>query len=235
MLVNITEQNRLFSKFLRPVAIFLFFMSLQRGFYEVVSGLNAQHPIDFSQHALIYFTGFRFDLMVWSFTILPLFGLIFFKIKFSLKILISKIYLSLGWLAVSVLNFLNLPYFALEQKHLNRPEWDSFNFMETLTQWLQGEGFYLKGTVLIFILLTAVLGVIELVQVESRDSALLNLGKRRSKVLLQFLFILIAVVFCARGNLSPHHLRREDSVFQAHPGWNELVLNAQWSFDKDDR
>lgn len=238
LLKNITEQNYLFSKFLRPVTIILFFMSLQRGVNEVVSGLNARDPIDFVQHIEIYAMGLRFDLVVLSFILFPLFLLTIFSAGIRTKIYIAKIYLAISWLGISIINLLNLPYFSFEQKHLNKPEWDTFNFIEALTRWLSGDGLFVKITILIFILLNTAIGLIELTQVReaplwNADST--NLSYKKVKILFQFLFTFIALAFCARGKIGPHHLRREDSFVQQHSGWNELVLNAQWSFNKDDR
>ncbi len=236
MLDNITEQNQLFSKFLRPVAIILVFMSLQRGLYEVVAGLNAQVPLPLGQHIEIYLMGLRFDLLVWSFAISPLFLFLLTKLQFKLRNQMSQIYLSFVWLAFSLINLLNLPYFALNQKHLNWPEWQILNALEVFTLWLSGPQVFLKTLVIVFILLSCALGIFEIRQsFLSSELPIPPTSQNRKKILLQFTVFLLVIAFCARGKVGSHHLRREDSQVTSSLPWNELALNAQWSFTKDDR
>jgi len=236
MLDNITEQNQLFIKFLRPVAIILVFMSLQRGLYEVVAGLNAKEPLPLGQHIEIYLIGLRFDLLVWSFAFLPLFLFLLTKFQFKLKNQMSQIYLSVVWVGFSLINLLNLPYFALNQKHLNWPEWSFLNAVEIFTEWLSGPQPFLKILVVVFIILSCTLGIVEIRQgFSNSNKSILPKSLNRKKILLQFMASLLVIAFCARGKIGVHHLRREDSQITDFAEWNELALNAQWSFNKDDR
>lgn len=236
MLANITEQNRLFSKFLRPVAIILIFMSLQRGFYEVMAGLNSIKPLTIAEHVAVYFMGLRFDLLVWGFVLIPLNLLALIPLKKKARAM--QIYLTLAWVVISVINLLNLPFFSMYQKHLNWPEWQMYNMFEAFSEWLMGEGLIFKVLSLIFILFTLILGVFELGQAQEACNQRRDLRSNSissHKELLKFTVFILIVAFCARGKLGQHHLRREDSQITTNSSWNELILNATWSFNKDDR
>ncbi|MEK6774072.1 MAG: hypothetical protein AABY64_09030 [Bdellovibrionota bacterium] len=239
---NIKEQNQLFSKFLRPIAIILLYMSVQRWIFELVAGLNVRRPISGTEYSQIYLMGFRFDLLVWALIFAPLFLLIFLKLKMKNRIFVTQIYFAICWLIISAINFVNLPYFALYQKHLNKPEWSSLNVFKLFSDWMDGRNLFFKSAVLIFILLITWRGFLEIYRVGVRFASQANAPQDLTlnprglgKEVLQLFFVFILVAFCARGTLEAHHLRREDSSISPYSEWNELVLNPQWSFNKDDR
>ena len=112
-----------------------------------------------------------------------------------------------------------------------------FNAREIFSEWLAGDGLGLKILVIIFSLLTLFLGLLELYQarVACGGQKTKNASEVSKTGVLKFSILFLLVAFCARGRLGQHHLRREDSQITHNAGWNELVLNATWSFSKDDR
>ena len=228
--ISIREQNELFKKLLRPLALLLILMTVQRWLFEMVANLEARFAIDSSDYLQIYLMGFRFDLLIIAFILGPLFFLIPFK--FSFKIKITKIYLSLMWVLVSVLNFINIPYFSINQRFINQPDWEKLNIKQIFEIWFTGQEVSIKFLFFIFTFLILSRGILAIVKI----NAMKNTSTSGIKLeLLKLIIFLIAVIFCARGKLGSHHLRREDSYIVLNPSWNELSLNPQWSFNKDDR
>lgn len=224
-------------------------MTIQRWLFESVSNLNARNHIDWIEHIYIYFMGLRFDLLVMAFCVLPLCIFVAVKVPLKLKIYFSKIYFACLWLGISVLNFINLPYFALYHKLMNQPEWNKQVVMQTFSVWLTGQGFFLKLMALLFVLLVCLLGLFEIMRISAdeqnssitrivtslKDKLKFNfLSAERSEVLVAIALVFI-IGFCARGKIGAHHLRREDSHITQYSSWNELALNAAWSLNKDDR
>ncbi len=205
-------------------------MSVQRWLFEIVGNLEARSAIDSSEYLQIYLMGFRFDLLVIAFVVGPLFFL--FPFEFSLKIKLTKIYLSLMWIFISALNFINIPYFALNQKFINQPDWEKLNIKQTFEVWFMHQEVSIKFLFVVFTFLILSRGILAIIKID----VVKNKPSLEMKIeFLKLLLFLVIVVFCARGKVGSHHLRREDSHITLNPSWNELSLNPQWSFNKDDR
>jgi len=234
---HITEQNRLFIKFLRPMTTILFFMTLHRWLMANSAELSLRHSLSIIQQFWVYWTGLRFDLLILGFFLLPPLLLGFLIRSSRKKVLVFQAYLSFFWWGNLTMTFFDLAYFSLYQKHMNAAEWAVSGLMDLVLLWFIHPLATSKVLTLAVFLMSGIIGLLELRKAARR----FNSGRVttpfdfvKKQAIVSFL-LLVLVVFCARGSFGQHHLRREDSFKTHSKEWNELALNALWSFSKDDR
>lgn len=233
-LETIRKQNQVMFKFLFPIVILIGCMTLQRFLFHIafLSGREFYYEVTPLEIFQIYFSGFRFDLLVWGFFLLPFWLLCFFENYLSSKFYRGMI--DVYWFLIFFITSLDLPFFSKFKVHLNLPEamvyhhhvWNGdvnpFNNMYSFA-----------FLVIIYLIGLSAIHRDKQSQLFKKVDAFCK--HKKGEAFLRWLVPLFAIVFLMRGTLGAHHLRREDSEMTEFRHWNELGLNSVWSIGKDDR
>jgi len=178
------------------------------------------HPFSdqvFLLYSDVFVQGLRFDVLIYSFWLLPLAFLeldyVFLRI---FRRLLAKVYIigSLLWMAVVH----SMDLVVLRQQKI-RMDWESFHHFDLSTMSLSSVT-YLKLLLIVvfFFLLT-----------QRALTLTAQLKVRFGGAWLVWLFVL---ALGARGRLGEHHLRREDCQVSSVSQLNEVCLNPIWNYTK---
>lgn len=171
----------------------------------------------------VFVTGYRFDLLILSFALLPIVLLqLLVNTRHKLISQITRGYLLLLWIFISALYFLNSLLFSTLKDRIWLQDWGKIG--QHLNAAFQIESTLYQICLLIFSVLIFFYGLQNLM---SLNQYVLNLKKRC------FSFcILVILVFLARGSLGKDHLRRNDCDFKSSSWVRAFCLNPIYTFSK---
>lgn len=162
--------------------------------------------------------GVSFDLLVLGFLLIPVVvggsAAVFAPVKADRFYLVSRIYLGLAWVGVTVLAAVDAVSFPSLGRHLRRTD---------VPVWTPDT----TSVMTVFILFC-----IALVGLRSWTSAASGTASPRYGF-LRWAACLLAVALMARGTVTAHHLGREHTEISPANGVRELVMNSAWALDKD--
>lgn len=203
------------------------------GLHRLVTLWLADPSFVFDSHFqtfFVFWTGFRFDLVVLGFFCLPALPFVFLASLCGLKLSwlwkLLSFYWVLAWSTICLVGFVS-----------------QLHYMQNGVAWRWGQGAGdisalklgdLFFSILIFLCLT--LGGARLFWRASREGATRfasKLGGARSLQWLHWIWPWLFVALLARGTITPHHLRREDAQISPHLWQRELILSPIWALDKD--
>ena len=220
--------NLVFRQAARIGGIFLILMSLIRFmfYYLAVSSFEIiEKPVLLKA----FLIGFRFDLLVVGFALVPvaILGFVWFMADFSRPwfVLFCKIYFSVCWFLILLSSAISLPHYLLEGHHYR---WGST---------LYGLSFDLITTALLsLICLFMLASVLKTIwkHFEYPYPYLLETWKVPApvEISVRLLIPILIVGMAARGSLGAHHLEKEDSSVSPWDNVNELALNSIWCINK---
>lgn len=171
----------------------------------------------------VFFTGYRFDLLILSFFLIPivLFQLIF-NFRHKLISLIARSYLLMAWIIMMALYFLNSFLFSTLKDRIWLQDWT--NIFLHLSLGLKSQSLiYLLG-LFVFTLAIFLYGYQNLMVL---NQTILNARKRATSLLM-----LLMLAFFARGSLGHDHLRRNDCDFKSSSWVRAFCLNPIYTFSK---
>jgi hypothetical protein len=218
--------------------VILFLLFIQRGFFLTTVVKKQLQIQDWNLLTNCLWVGFRFDLMVWGFLLLPFVIARFFMIEPSSQNIIFQKIFKIYLLVVGHLWFfilaLDLPHFLLHGQRIFRNELDLDSFSVNLS--IVPKDFLLPNMIVIFILLAIFIYFSLLIFAKNKtQKTFINhiIDRPRTYFILNNLLLLLAVVFaCRGGTFAPHHLRREDSFISKFNYLNETALTPAWTFSK---
>lgn len=230
--------TRIFFKYAKIALGLTFFLSLIR-FNLFFLTVNTQ-PLDvtFFEVYMTFLTGFRFDLLVMGFFLIPpvlLHVLQAFFISWTKwDQVIFKSYFSALWVFSILLNWIDFFTFAKTQ---SRARWDDYiDFLNSsLVDQVASQANYTFAIYSAALLLMLFLGlyVIRGLQFgEWRDLYSPHKGKL-SEIIWRMIIPLFLVALASRGTLEEVHLEYRHSLISNENGLNELALNPMWCLDKD--
>ena len=171
----------------------------------------------------VFFTGYRFDLLILSFVLLPIVLLqLIVNTRHKLMAQVSRGYLLLLWIFISALYFLNSLLFSTLKDRIWLQDWGRIG--QHLSAAFQYESTLYQIWLLIFSILIFFYGLQNLMKL---NQSILNLKKR----FFSF-FILVILAFFARGSLGKDHLRRNDCDFKSSSWVRAFCLNPVYTFSK---
>lgn len=216
--------NQIFVMYLKVIRSWLILGFFQRLSILLISGYTFElyQAQPFLKKVELFFQGARFDLLVFGFFLLPV------ALMLELSALLgiwSKIerhwgrYWCMGcWIIWSVLSFFGGLHFVRTGRF-----WTLVDLKETgLPVFVQSESIWSFTAIMVGVLIVGILSVMKMEIPEFVEGV--------SKKLL--LIPLLVTGLCARGTVTAHHLRKEDSFITSHDSLNELALNPAWQFDK---
>lgn len=181
--------------------------------------------------------GLRFDLLIYGFILAPLYLLslvpLFLEKWPRIYFRGVRFYLSLTWLAVCVLTYLDFFHFSKYGKRMRFADYQSWNFEVFENYWNalpQYNG--LIFSVISLLLLVLGLMVIKNLRFEDWKSLISPQKSRKGEVALRLIVPLLVIFLAARGTVEAHHLELQHSQVSSFDAINEMTLNAVWCFDK---
>lgn len=232
---------RFSSKVFFKIAILAFtmivFMTLFRLNLYFLSVFHATPDAAFVEIAQSFLAGFRFDLLVFGFLLIP----IYFTVMISALLqkwprgvfVFYKSYFVLTWFIICALTFIDFFHFAKfgqRMRYADYLQWnlnvlvDQFNSLPQNQSWI-----FCVITVLLFSL--GYMLVKSLKFGDWKDEYSPHAGSKL-EVVLRVLIPLLVIVLAARGTVEAHHLGMEHSEVSLDKVINEMALNAVWCFDK---
>ena len=216
--------NQIFIMYLKVIRSWLVLAFFQRLALLFIHGQSITYyqNLPLSTKITIFFQGMRFDLLVMGFFLLPV--VLILELSSILGVW-SKIERQWGkywmagcWTLWSVLSYLG----GLEYVRSGR-FWTIYDLQERhFPIFFSNTDIWLFTFVMVGIWITGLMATAQVEVPEFLD------GVKKEILLIP---ILVTALF-ARGTVTPHHLRREDSIITSYAPLNELVLNPAWVFDK---
>ncbi len=240
---DILDTNwRLFSAWLKKI---LMIVVLMTGFrYLWFESLQVQKLFPWAgvENILeLFFTGFRFDLMICGFLLIPIVFILLVRLSLPEHVpnyqfvFYSTRYGAIFWAAIVLMSAVDSHFVALYHRHMRKEDWAHLSDLGNLTKFVKldyDSHFFIS----VFAhLALAYLGFRILLSIEDfyvDRRTLLALFGRQIELILKLLLPLIIVAFLARGTLGAHHLGARHSEVSDDKRWNELVFNPMWTFNK---
>lgn len=232
------RQLNQWQKALLPVfGVWLLFMSLNRLliFRTAPTFVEGARWGDLAE---IFWMGFRFDLLVLGFFLLPVVPLSWFCRRAGVRLVhLLFLYLALSWTVIVIMALVGHGFFYAEGRHLSW--WDLQSLLDGGSS-ASGHGtFYLSMWGLLSIViytLQLLIGLRELERARRRVISLRKMspmmGEGFFEAALRAWGPLLLVGLAARGTVTPHHLEKSHSLITSSASLNQLVLNPVWAFDK---
>ncbi len=171
----------------------------------------------------VFFTGYRFDLLILSFLLIPIvFVQLLFNFRHKLISQITRSYLLIVWIFVSVLYFLNGFLFSSLKDRIWLQDWVQI-FPHVDAAFDNQSVFFTIGIVVCSVALFYY-GRRDLMDL---NQSILNSRKRGVSLVM----LLILGLF-ARGSLGQDHLRRNDCDFKSSSWVRAFCLNPVYTFSK---
>lgn len=230
--------NQLLRSILSPLSFCLLGMTLTR-FLLFFLSRSAFSIIPVTDTLMAFLTGFRFDLLILGFVMIPVvlahtvFALTNFWPKHARRGL--TIYLSLFWVIIAVYSTFEGLFFILQSRHGNVQDvWTAgIRLLTDANEILGFTTLALFLGIMIFVTLIGARGFLraEAVPLEKNPSR----QKKASvgELILRVFVPLFVVALAARGTVTAHHLERAHSQVSSWDIVNELALNSAWVFDKE--
>ena len=237
LLFSIRYFSKIFDRVLKTVLVLVAFLTLIRFNLFFLSVSAWIKDSSFAEVFLAFFTGFRFDLLVYGFLLMPLlffWYLITLTTKWSPWALrVSKAWLRLTWTQVIFLSAIDFPFFHVSGARMRAADFNKLfdgSFSEVWSA-MPMMAFFIFLTVLLIIWL---LGLWLLGQIRWGDwkDEYSPLKGSPLEISWRLLVPLLLVALMARGTLEEHHLRYEHSLISNDTRLNEMALNPMWTLDK---
>lgn len=229
--------SHVFMNFFSLMAMWTLLLSLFRLNFYFLSVYHAYPHASIIELIHAFWAGLRFDILVLGFISIPfylvvvLMGVLMWWPRFMWFFM--KSYLFLIWISISVLMLFDFFYFARHGRHLRWEQYQSWDWdlaggwilaLEPTRRWM-----YIG--VWIFISIAGLLALRYLKYKNWKDwvsPQKPGLFEKTRRILVPALLIALA----ARGTISAHHLRYEDSQVSFVEAINEMALNPMWCLDK---
>ena len=215
----------------------LVFMSMFRLNLYFLSVFHAAPNADFMEVVHSFIAGFRFDLLIVGFMLIPVVVLLTVQALMESwprgMIRLYRIYLGFAWTIICSLTFVDFFFFTNNGKRMRFAEYMSWNPEMFLEQWHK----ILPNQSVIFAIISVLLFALGLMMIfglrfgDWKDEYSPRKGGKL-EIVLRLVFPLILVALAARGTIEPHHLALEHSVVSSVSAINEMALNPLWCFDK---
>ncbi|MCB0368154.1 MAG: hypothetical protein KDD45_01635 [Bdellovibrionales bacterium] len=183
----------------------------------------------------IFWWGFRFDLCVIGFLLIPIFLVFILSLSVNQPKLLKYIfgfgflYIAIIYILTLLIYYFNLPFF-IKNSGFGLPYWMRWEDYQSLwqlnkypTYWHYNYVAEFHSYQLMLIILFSCLLSLFIIPVPT-------LKFKKPKYTILAYFFIIALM--ARGKLGQYHLRFEDSRFSKNPIINDLSLNPLWLIDK---
>ncbi len=171
----------------------------------------------------VFLIGYRFDLLVLSFLLIPIVLLQFVvNVRHKLISHLTRGYLFFSWLFFMGLYFLNSFLFSTLKDRIWLQDW--VNITQHLKAAFQNQSLFFLVGLLIFSITVFVCGLRQLMCL---NQFALNTRKRS----VSFAMLLL-LAFFARGSLGHDHLRRNDCDFKSSSRVRAFCLNPAYTFSK---
>lgn len=237
VLFSVRYFSKLFMKYLKVSMSLVLFLTIIRFNVFFLSVSAWLTDSSFGEVFMSFFTGFRFDLLIYGFLLIPMLLLwIFFALTVTwgeLSTLITRWYFRSTW---AFIGFLQV--FDFMQFHVNGVRIREQQFQSLFGGWI----FEIWPSVsmvpffvfLIVVLIVFFLGlwVIEQVQIGDWKDEYSPLKGGWGEISWRLFWPLLIVALMARGTLEAHHLRYEHSLISNDTRLNEMALNPMWTMDK---
>ncbi len=222
-------------RLLRLSLSILFMMTIFRIILIVRTPIHWSDSISKATWLWSLVVGMRFDFLVWCFFLVPVY---FLSMPLSINLgtrtirILTKIYLVSVWMLISVLELIDGQHYVRQMKRLRYGSYDAL----FSTDWVEACGrAFRQGTMTSFLFLCVfLLGFLAIMQTSTRqmNTRASTYGITRGLILWNIFWPFLILISGARGTFSPHHLAYEDSQLTEVESFNELILNACWTFDK---
>lgn len=189
----------------------------------------------------LFFIGFRFDLMICGFLLIPVLFLLLVRLSMAESfqnyriVFFSTRYAAVFWCVASLIYSVNSHFLELYHRHMRSHDWRELSELSNLINFVKTD-YDTQFFIFVFSHLgLAYLGFRILLSIEDfyvgKNSFLANFG-RTPELILKLMLPLIIVALMARGSLGAHHLGARHSEISSHKYLNELVLTPLWTFNK---
>lgn len=217
--------------------ITIVFMTLFRLNLYFLSVFHATPDAVFVEVAQAFLAGFRFDLLIFGFFMIPVYFLLMiqaFSEKWPRTISIGyKIYFGIIWSVICVLTYIDFFHFSRYGARMRLADYVSWTFPKLIEEMelLQ------RHQVLIFSVITVMLLSLGYMLTKSlrfgewKDEFSPQAGSK-IEIVWRVVFPLLIVFLAARGTVDAHHLGLEHSEVSSMKPINEMALNPVWCFDK---
>lgn len=237
LLFSVRYFSKVFKKYLKVSFSLIIFLTILRFNVFFLSVSAWLKDSSFAEVFLAFFTGLRFDILVYGFLLIP--ALIFWwLITLSIQwkpwaVALTHWWFRLTWLAVCLLQVVDFMQF-----HTNGVRIRAVEFESLFGGWLSQ--IWPQVSLIPFLVFTAVaaiiwtLGAWVLRQVELGDwkDEYSPIRGGAKEILWRLIWPLFVVGLMARGTLEEHHLRYEHSLISNDTRLNEMALNPMWTLDK---
>lgn len=232
--------TRIFFKYAKVALGLAFFLSLIRFNLFLLTVNSKPLNVTFFEVYMSFLTGFRFDLLVLGFYLIPVVLVHAIQALFmkwtAWDEKLFKGYLGVLWCLSMVLNWID--YFIFSRSEIRARWGDYIDFLNSsLVDQLSSHWNYSFAvfSVALFLMLILGLYVIRGLQFgEWRDLYSPHKGTLK-EVTWRIFLPLFLVALAARGTLEEVHLEYRHSLISNENGLNELALNPMWCLDKDKR
>lgn len=229
--------THVFVNFLKVSLVWIVLLSLFRFNYYFLSVYHAYPHASIIELIHSFWAGLRFDILIWGFISIPVYVLLMLMSLMmwwpSALWVLLKGYLYLVWIIICAVTFFDFFYFTKHGAHLRLLQYQEWDW-SVASQWITEFDLTRRWMFIVVWALISVIGLLAL-RYMPRSNWKDWASPRKPQVLEKTWRILVPallIALAARGTVTAHHLRYEDSQVSFTSAINEMALNALWCLDK---